>query len=91
MSEDPPGDGDHPHDNEHHNQNVIQKTATELAQATRGCIAAMLIVLDPSKEFSENYSDKQDDCDSYTTKDKKPGHVRLCRAVRIFFAWNVCF
>ena len=34
MSEDPPGDGDHPHDDEHHRDDVVQEIAAELAQAS---------------------------------------------------------
>ena len=34
VSEDPPGDGDHPHDDEHHRDDVVQEIAAELAQAS---------------------------------------------------------
>ena len=51
---------DHPHDEDHHHQDVIDKVASKLTEAAGHVVAAVLSVLDVSGEFVETDSDDEE-------------------------------
>ena len=58
VPEDPPGHRDHPHHDEHHGQDVVNKITTKLTEAASSIIATCLTILDTSEGLVQDYSDQ---------------------------------
>ena len=90
VPEDPPGDGDQPHDDEGHGDDVVEQVAAELT-ATAGHvmttfpslanITGTLIDCDPQDEQDPN---------TQTSSDQEPRHVRLRGTVGVGFSIWIC-
>ena len=69
VSEDPPGDGHHPHDNEDHGDDVIEQVAAELAQTAGLVVTALHLLRDVRHQLVEGYPEQQEEADTKTTRD----------------------
>ena len=83
VPEDPPGNGDLPHDDEGHGDDVVEQVAAELT-ATAGHM--MTSLADVTGAFVDSNPQDQQDSDTQTSGDQEPRHVGLRRTVGVGFS-----
>ena len=83
VPEHPPGDGDQPHDDEGHGDDVVEQVAAELT-ATAGHM--MTSLADVTGAFVDSDPQDQQDSDTQTSGDQEPRHVGLRRTVGVGFS-----
>ena len=83
VSEDPPGNGDLPHDDEGHGDDVVEQVAAELT-ATAGHM--MTSLADVTGAFVDSDPQDQQDSDTQASGDQEPRHVGLRWTVGVGFS-----
>ena len=49
-----------------------------------------LVVLDAAQALDDGYPEEEEESNAGPSENQHPGHVRLCRAVRVRVAWRDC-
>lgn len=86
MPEDPPGDGDHPHDDADHEHDVVHEVTPELAEAASHVITTRLIIFETAEAFNDEDPEKEKDPDSSAPKYQHPRHIRFSSTVWILIS-----
>ena len=90
VPEDPPGDGDQPHDDECHGDDVVEQVAAELT-ATAGLVMTTFPSLaDVTGTLIDCDPQDEQDPDAQTSSDQEPRHVRLRGTVGVGFSIWIC-
>ena len=83
VPEDPPGNGDLPHDDEGHGDDVVEQVAAELT-ATAGHM--MTSLADVTGAFVDSDPQDQQDSNTQASGDQEPRHVGLRWTVGVGFS-----
>ena len=86
VPEDPPGDGDQPHDDERHGDDVVQQVAAELAATSGEVVAAFPSLADVTGALVDCDPQDEQDPNTQASSDQEPRHVGLRGAVGVGFS-----
>ena len=84
MTKDPPGDGDEPHDDQGHREDIVEKVAAELTDVT-----ASPALADAACELIKSDPHQEKDPDADSSRHEEPGHIGLGRTVWVGFSIRV--
>lgn len=95
MSENPPSDGDEPHDDEGHGDDVVDEVTAELAAAARHVMATLPTTTDAAGALVHCDPQQQEEPDTEAARYEEPGQVGFRWTIWVWLSiwigleWNV--
>ena len=90
VPEDPPGDGDQPHDDEGHGDDVVEEVAAELTAAAGHTVATFPPLADVAGALVDCNPQDKEDPNTQPSSDQEPWHVGLCGTVGVGLSIWIC-
>ena len=86
VPEDPPGDGDQPHDDEGHGDDVVEQVAAELAATAGHVVTTLPSLADVTGALVDCDPQDEQDPNTQASSDQEPRHVGLRGTVGVGFS-----